>query len=55
MFEYVYQIAVVIFLLQGVLIPFILLVSGLVWWRQSRQLERLLKEVGAGRPKSDGP
>ena len=38
MFRQVYEIALAIFLLQGVLIPILLLVSGLAWFRQMGRL-----------------
>ncbi len=45
MFFYLYQICLVIFLLQGVLWPFLLIVSGALWWSHAQKLERLAKEL----------
>ena len=49
MFAYFYQFCVVVFLLQGVATPFLLLGLGLVWRRQSRRLEALRRELESAR------
>src|SRR5688572_28737822 len=49
MFAYFYQVCAVIFLLQGVSIPFLVLFSGVIWRRQSSKLESLKKEWGVAR------
>jgi Zn finger protein HypA/HybF involved in hydrogenase expression len=51
MFIYVYETSVVIFLLQGVASPLLLIFSGMLWWKQARQLESLKKEMDASRDK----
>ena len=45
MFYYFYQLCVAVFLLQGASIPFLLALSGRLWWRQNRRLEGLKKEL----------
>jgi Zn finger protein HypA/HybF involved in hydrogenase expression len=52
MLRYIYQVCLIIFLLQGVLSPSLLIISGFIWWKQSRKLEKLRKELGAGGKKS---
>lgn len=49
MFAYLYQLCVVIFLLQGVSTPFVLAALGLLTWRQSRRLEALEKMLKRAR------
>ena len=51
MFVYLYHVCLVIFLLQGIATPFLLVISGLLWWKQSRQLESLKKELDLSRQK----
>ena len=51
MFAYLYQVCLVVFLLQGFGLPFLPAVSGALWWRLSRRLEALRKEVKADRRK----
>ncbi|HEX5708971.1 MAG TPA: hypothetical protein VFX96_16845 [Pyrinomonadaceae bacterium] len=46
---FLYQLCLVIFLLQGVSIPFLIVASGLLWWRHSRRLEALGKELEGAR------
>jgi len=45
MFAYFYQACAAIFILQGVATPFLLLFSGVLWWKQSRRLESLKKDL----------
>jgi hypothetical protein len=52
MFAYFYQFCLVIFLLQGFSMPFLPVISGVLWWRRSRQLESLEKELKLTRRKS---
>jgi predicted RNA-binding Zn-ribbon protein involved in translation (DUF1610 family) len=40
-FWYVYQVCAVVFFVQGLAIPFLLLASGMLWRRQNRRLEAL--------------
>jgi Zn finger protein HypA/HybF involved in hydrogenase expression len=51
MFTYFYQVCIVIFLLQGISSPFLLIVSGVLWWKQSQKLENLKRELGSTREK----
>jgi Zn finger protein HypA/HybF involved in hydrogenase expression len=46
MFLYLYYLCVSIFLLQGALWPVLLIASGVLWWKQSRRLERVKGELG---------
>jgi hypothetical protein len=50
-FAYLYQVCLVIFLLQGFTLPLLPAASGVLWWRLSRRLEALRKVVKADRPK----
>lgn len=52
MFRYFYQLCASIFMLQGVLLPLLVAVSGLIAWRQNRKLERLKEELHIERGKS---
>jgi Zn finger protein HypA/HybF involved in hydrogenase expression len=52
MFYYFYQVCVAVFVLQGVAVPFVVLVSGFVWRGRGRRLEGLRAEVEAGRGKA---
>jgi Zn finger protein HypA/HybF involved in hydrogenase expression len=45
MFAYFYQICLVIFLLQGISLPILMIVSGALWWKQSQQLDSLRKAL----------
>ncbi len=45
MFYYFYQVCIAVFLVQGVSIPFLVALSGRLWWRQSRRLEVLKSEL----------
>jgi hypothetical protein len=45
MFAYFYQVCLVIFLLQGISLPLLLAVSGVIWWKQNQRLERLKKQL----------
>jgi Zn finger protein HypA/HybF involved in hydrogenase expression len=49
MFAYFYHVCLVIFLLQGISTPFLLVISGVLWWKQSQQLESLKKELEISR------
>lgn len=49
MFLYFYQICVALFILQGISMPFLVILSGARWRRQSRRLERLRGEVARGK------
>src|SRR5215207_8693030 len=51
LFAYFYQVCLVIFLLQGFSTPFLPILAGLVWRRQSRRLESLGGELGRARGK----
>ncbi len=51
MFAYFYQVCLVIFLLQGISTPLLVVIAGVVWRRQSRRLESLKKELGLARLK----
>ncbi len=51
MFAYFYQACLAIFILQGISTPFLLLIAGLLWSKQSRQLEALEKELEPSRRK----
>ncbi len=51
MFAYFYQVCLVIFLLQGISIPFLLIISGVLWWKQSQRIESLKKELELTRRK----
>lgn len=51
MLAYLYQVCLIVFLLQGITLPFLPLVSGVLWWRRSRRLELLGKEVERARRK----
>jgi Zn finger protein HypA/HybF involved in hydrogenase expression len=51
LFLYFYHVCLVIFLLQGISTPFLLLSSGLLWWKQSQRLESLKKELKLSRGK----
>ena len=48
MFRLVYQGAATVFLLQGVLIPLLLVGFGVAWFRQTSRLEAMKRLVGAG-------
>jgi Zn finger protein HypA/HybF involved in hydrogenase expression len=52
MFAYFYQVCLVIFLLQGFSMPFLPIISGVLWWKRSRQLESLEKELELTRRKN---
>jgi hypothetical protein len=45
MFAYFYQVCIVVFLLQGISLPFLLIISGVLAWRQNQQLEGLRKKL----------
>ena len=45
MFLLVYQICVAIFLLQGILLPILVLGAGIAWYRQARRVESLRKKL----------
>jgi hypothetical protein len=51
MSAYFYQGCLVVFLLQGVSLPFLPLVSGVLWRRRNRRLESLEKELKLARRK----
>jgi hypothetical protein len=51
MFAYFYQVCIVIFLLQGISTPFLVMISGILWWKQSQRLESLKKELELSRRK----
>jgi Zn finger protein HypA/HybF involved in hydrogenase expression len=55
MFYYFYQICIAVFLVQGVSIPFLLILSGWLWWRQNRVLESLSAKLKARAPKTVKP
>jgi hypothetical protein len=55
MFYYFYQICVALFLVQGVSIPFLLALSGWLWWKQNRGLESLRAELKSRAPKGFKP
>ena len=55
MFAYFYQLCIVIFLLQGVLSPLLLIFSGVLWFRQSQRLESLKKDLDISREKKIKP
>ena len=55
MFYYFYQVCVAVFLVQGVSIPFLLALSGWLWWGRSRGLESLRAELKSRAPKGVGP
>jgi Zn finger protein HypA/HybF involved in hydrogenase expression len=52
MFAYFYQVCILIFLLQGISIPFLLMISGVLWRKQSQQLESLKGELELTRRKN---
>ncbi len=52
MFAYFYQVCLIIFLLQGISAPFLLVISCVLWRKQSRQLESLKKESELTRRKN---
>jgi Zn finger protein HypA/HybF involved in hydrogenase expression len=52
MFAYFYQACIVIFLLQGIATPFLLVISGVLWRKQNQQLESLMKELELTRRKN---
>ncbi len=52
MFYYFYQVCVALFLVQGVSIPFLLILSGWLWWSRSRGLESLRAELKSRAPKA---
>ena len=41
MFRQIYEVSLAVFLLQGVLIPVLLLLSGTMWFRQMARLSGL--------------
>lgn len=49
MYVYLYQVCLVIFLLQGFTLPLLPAVSGVLWWSLSRRLEALRGKLKAGR------
>ncbi|MBV8859439.1 MAG: hypothetical protein JOZ02_21075 [Acidobacteria bacterium] len=51
MLAYLYQLCLVVFLLQGFTLPLLPAVSGALWWRLSRRLEALRGELQADRRK----
>src|SRR5918998_3355762 len=51
MFAYFYQVCLAIFLLQGISIPFLLMISGILWWKQSQRIESLKGELELTRRK----
>ena len=51
MFSYFYQVCTVIFLLQGLSIPLLLVLFGVLWRNQARQLEFLNAELEQSRQK----
>jgi Zn finger protein HypA/HybF involved in hydrogenase expression len=55
MFYYFYQICVAVFLVQGVSIPLLLLLSGWLWWRQNNAVEGLRAELKTRAPKGVKP
>jgi hypothetical protein len=57
-FWYVYQVGVVVFFVQGLAIPFLLLASGILWRRQNRRLDALrpqMKRTLRPNARKDGP
>src|SRR5215208_3886384 len=52
MFAYFYQACLIIFLLQGFSTPFLTLIAGVVWWKRSRRLESLERELRLARRKT---
>ena len=55
MFLYLYEVCVVIFLLQGIAAPFLVVLSGILWWKQAQRLESLRKEVDIAGAKTHKP
>jgi hypothetical protein len=45
MLAYFYQVCIVIFLLQGLSLPFLVVLSGVIWWKQNQRLESLKKQL----------
>lgn len=41
MFQNTYEFCLVVFLLQGFLLPWLVVLSGFMWWKQARRLEAL--------------
>jgi hypothetical protein len=49
MFRYFYQICLVIFLGQGIVLPLLIILAGALWAKQNRRLEALQKELAHAR------
>ena len=45
MFYYIYQAAIIVFVLQGALTPALVILAGILWWKQSKRLAALSLDV----------
>ncbi len=51
MFAYFYQLCATVFMLQGISLPLLVIISGILAWKQNHKLERLKRELHIERGK----